>query len=67
MPLCKVLHKDRTFIACALANAACRNGFSARYFRLPRLLSELAVGRADGSYPKLLRQLAKTDLLVLDE
>lgn len=57
----------KTFIACALANAACRQGFSARYFRVPRLLSGLALARADGSYPKLLKKLAKTDLLVLDE
>lgn len=57
----------KTFLACALANAACRQGFSARYFRLPRLLSELALARADGSYPKLMHKLAKTDLLVLDE
>lgn len=57
----------KTFIACALANAACRQGFSARYYRLSRLLMELGLAKADGSYPTLMRKLAKTDLLVLDE
>lgn len=57
----------KTFIACALANAACRMGFTARYYRLPRLLQEMALARADGSYPKVLSRLAKTDLLILDE
>ncbi|NEX19692.1 ATP-binding protein [Thiorhodococcus mannitoliphagus] len=57
----------KTWIACALANKACREGFSARYVRLPRLLQELGIARADGRYPKLLAELARTDLLVLDD
>ncbi len=57
----------KTFLACALANGACRRGFTARYWRLPRLLSELAAARGDGSYSRLLTQLAKIDLLVLDD
>jgi len=57
----------KTFIACALANAACRHGFSARYYRVPRLLSELAMAKGDGSYPRLMNKLAKTHLLVLDD
>jgi DNA replication protein DnaC len=57
----------KTFLACALADKACRDGFAARYFRLPRLCFELALARADGSYLKLLAQLAKTDLLILDD
>lgn len=57
----------KTFVACALANAACRLGFSARYYRVPRLVGELAIARADGSYPQLMARLAKTDLLVLDD
>lgn len=57
----------KTFLSCALANAACRQGFSARYYRLPRLLSELPVSRGDGSYPRLLARLAKTDVLILDD
>jgi len=57
----------KTFLACALADKACRDGFGARYFRLPRLLFELALARADGSYLKVLAGLAKTDLLILDD
>ena len=57
----------KTFIACALANAACRQGYSARYYRVPRLISELGCAKGDGSYPRLLRKLAKTRLLVLDD
>lgn len=57
----------KTFLACALAQAACRHGLSTRYFRLSRLLEELALARADGSYPKLMNRLQKTRLLVLDD
>ena len=57
----------KTFVACALAQKAMREGFSAMYKRTPRLLRELAVAKGDGSYPKLLASLAKTDLLVLDD
>jgi DNA replication protein DnaC len=57
----------KTFIACALANAACRQGHSSIYYRFPRLLSELKMARADGSYVKLLNRLAKTELLVIDD
>lgn len=57
----------KTWIACALAQKACREGYSARYLRLPRLLQQLGIARADGSYPKLLGELARTDLLVLDD
>ena len=57
----------KSFIACALGQSACRHGFSARYYRFSRLLGELALARADGSYPKLLEKLARTQLLVLDD
>jgi len=57
----------KTFIACALAHGAIRLGFSCRYYRLSRLLSELVLARADGSYQKLMTYLAKTEVLVLDE
>ena len=57
----------KTFLACALAQAACRQGLSTRYYRLTRLLEELALARADGSYPKLMNRLQKTRLLVLDD
>jgi len=57
----------KTFLACALAQKAMREGFSAIYKRTPRLMRELAVAKGDGSYPKILNSLAKTDLLVLDD
>jgi len=58
----------KTWLACALGLSACRQGHSVRYLRLPRLLGEdLVRARADGSYGKLLQQLAKTDLLILDD
>jgi DNA replication protein DnaC len=57
----------KTWIACAMANKACREGYTARYLRLPRLLQEPGIARADGRYPKLLAELARTDLLVLDD
>ena len=57
----------KSWIACALAHSACRHGYSASYRRLPRLLSELAIARADASYPRLLASLAKTEVLVIDD
>jgi DNA replication protein DnaC len=57
----------KTYVACALGHSACRHGLRVRYARLPRLLQELALARADGSYGKLLTALAKTDLLILDD
>ena len=57
----------KTWLACALAHKACREGYSAYYVRLPSLLQELDMGRADGRYGKMMSQLAKTAVLVLDE
>ena len=57
----------KTFLACALANAACRLGYSARYCRVPRLTADLIVARGDGSYRRTLAKLARFDLLVLDD
>lgn len=57
----------KTYLACALAQQACRQGYTARYLRLPRLLQELTCAKGDGRYGKLLLDLAKTDLLVLDD
>ncbi len=57
----------KSFIGCALAQNSCRRGHRVLYRRLPRLLDELALARADGSYARLLARLAKVDLLVLDD
>ena len=57
----------KTYLACALGNQACRQGLSTRYFRLPRLLEHIAIARGDGSYPRLMKQLAGTDVLILDD
>ena len=57
----------KSFLASAFVERACRRGFSARYVRMPRLLHEIAVGRGDGSYTRLLARLAKLDLLAIDD
>ena len=57
----------KTFLACALANKACREGFSTFYSRAPRLYYQLAISKADGNYTKLMTKLAKTHLLVIDD
>jgi DNA replication protein DnaC len=57
----------KTFIACALGQQACRKGYRAMYRRVTRLLDELALARADGTYPRLLTRLARMDLLILDD
>lgn len=57
----------KSWLACALGHTACRQGQTVRYARLPRLLQELAIARSDGSYGRLLTQLGKADLLILDD
>lgn len=57
----------KTYLACALGNKACRDGFTVQYHRVPRLFSELAIAKGDGRYSKLLTALAKIDLLILDD
>ncbi len=57
----------KTYLACALAHKACLMGFTARYHRLSSLLTELEIAKADGRYAKIIRELAKTDLLILDD
>ncbi len=57
----------KSWIACALANQACRLGFTARYQRLDRLLTEMNYARGDGRYAKLLAQTARTDVLCIDD
>lgn len=57
----------KSYLACALAHKACREGHSALYLRVPRLFQELAIAKGDGRYAKLLASYAKTQLLLLDD
>jgi DNA replication protein DnaC len=57
----------KTYLACALADRACRRGHSASYRRVPRLVFELALARADGTYLKAIAAIARVDVLILDD
>jgi DNA replication protein DnaC len=57
----------KTYIACALANQACRKGHRAMYRRASRLFDEMRLARADGTYHRVLARIAKVDVLVLDD
>lgn len=57
----------KTYLACAFANQACRQGYGARYIRLPKLFQEITIAKADGSYIKLMESVSKLSLLVLDD
>lgn len=57
----------KTWLACALAQKACREGHTSIYVRVPRLLHALQIARADGTYIKELARLAKTQVLILDD
>jgi len=57
----------KTYLACALGHNTCLQGYSVRYVRLSRLLLGLAQAKADGSYHQQLKQLAKTQLLAIDD
>ena len=57
----------KTYIACALGNAACRKFKSVRYIRMPELLDELSVAKANGEFAKVVKAYKKVDLLILDE
>lgn len=57
----------KTYLACALANRACRQGHSSFYIRAPRLFHDVALAKADGSYAKLMNKLAKTKVLIVDD
>jgi DNA replication protein DnaC len=57
----------KTYLACALAQQACRLGYRALYRRAPRLFDELTLARADGTYTQLLARFARIDVLVLDD
>lgn len=57
----------KTYLGCVLATQACQHGLSVRYFRASRLLESLSIAHGDGRFARLIQQLAKTDLLVLDD
>jgi len=57
----------KSYLACAIGHEACRLGFTVKYMRLPRFMDELAMSHLDGSFPKLMNQLLKVDLLILDD
>jgi len=57
----------KTYLACALGIAACRNFLSVRYIRLPELLNDLVIAKGEGTYRKLIKAYQKVDLLILDE
>jgi len=57
----------KSYLACALAQQACRKGYRAMYRRTPRLFDELRIAHADGTYPRLLARFARMDVLVIDD
>ena len=57
----------KTWLACALGQKACRDGRTVLYHRLPRLFAELELAHGDGRFPRLFRQLVRTDLLIIDD
>ena len=57
----------KSYLACALAQKACRDGHSTLYQRVPRLLQEIAVSRLDGRYAKLFAPISKCEVLILDD
>jgi len=67
LPLCKALHKGKTFIACALANKACRMEYTSLYYRVSRLLQDVETSKGDGTYSSLMRRIEKINLLLLDD
>jgi len=57
----------KSWLACALGQKACRDGFTVHYTRVPRLFAELELAHGDGRFAKLFRTLTKSDLLILDD
>lgn len=57
----------KSYLACALAQKACREGYSVQYHRVSKLLHELGVSRGDGRYLRILKSLSRIDLLLFDD
>ena len=67
LAICGPTGIGKSWLACALGHKACRDNRSALYQRIPKLFSELALARGDGRYARLLKTLARVDLLILDD
>src|ERR1700739_7573 len=57
----------KSWLSCALAQKACRDGFTVHYARVPRLFTDLDLAHGDGRFARLFRMLVKVDLLVMDD
>ena len=57
----------KTYLACAIGNAACRRDMAVRYMRLPELLDELQIAKDDGQFKKVVSNYKRVKLLILDE
>jgi DNA replication protein DnaC len=57
----------KSWLSCALAQKACRDGYTVHYARVPRLFAELELAHGDGRFARLFRTLVKVDLLILDD
>jgi len=65
--ICGPTGVGKSWIACALGHKACRDGRSVLYHRMPRLFEALALARGDGRHARLLKTLARVQLLILDD
>lgn len=57
----------KTFLSCVLAEYLCKQGMTVRYFKTAELIAQLKMAKVDGSFPKLRKQMAAFDLIILDE
>jgi DNA replication protein DnaC len=57
----------KTYLPCALGNKACRDGLRVLYTRVPKLFGELYQARVDGTYPRMLQRMARTEVLIIDD
>ncbi|MGH2507124.1 MAG: IS21-like element helper ATPase IstB [Ktedonobacteraceae bacterium] len=57
----------KSFLSCALAQKACRDGYTCLYERASRLFNDLAISKATGGYDKLLASISRKDLLIIDD
>ena len=57
----------KSFLACALGHRACMEGYRVRYFRLSRMFQELKIARGEGTYIKVMRNIARFNVIILDD